>query len=88
MLDFFVSPYFLLFARLCLGGVFLMSSIGKLLDQKIAVILACAPIAVVAIALPRCYALGGELDDWRQASVGAASCKRVSPERGRFSSDA
>jgi uncharacterized membrane protein YphA (DoxX/SURF4 family) len=33
LLDFFTSPYFLLFARLCLGGVFLMSSIGKLLDQ-------------------------------------------------------
>src|SRR5436190_5196211 len=33
MLDFFVSPLFLLFARLCLGGVFLLSSTGKLLDQ-------------------------------------------------------
>ncbi|MFL5732319.1 MAG: MauE/DoxX family redox-associated membrane protein [Chloroflexia bacterium] len=33
MVDLFTSPYFLLFARLCLGGVFIMSSIGKLLDQ-------------------------------------------------------
>ena len=32
MLSFFTSPYFLLFARVCLGGVFLVSSIGKLLD--------------------------------------------------------
>src|SRR5215210_1957185 len=33
MLDFFVSPYFLLFARLCVGGVFIVSSIGKLMDK-------------------------------------------------------
>src|SRR5438552_8801168 len=28
-----MSPYLLLFARLCLGGVFLLSSTGKLLDK-------------------------------------------------------
>jgi uncharacterized membrane protein YphA (DoxX/SURF4 family) len=34
MLDFFNSPYFLLFARLCVAGVFLASSIGKLMDKE------------------------------------------------------
>lgn len=34
MIDFFTSPLFLLFARLCLGGVFLLSSTGKLLDKE------------------------------------------------------
>jgi uncharacterized membrane protein YphA (DoxX/SURF4 family) len=33
MLDFLTSPYFILFARLCVGGVFLVSSVGKLLDR-------------------------------------------------------
>ena len=33
MLDFFVSPLFLLFARLCVGGVFIMSGVGKWLDK-------------------------------------------------------
>src|SRR5829696_4048308 len=33
MLDFLTSPYFVLFARLCVGGVFLVSAIGKLLDR-------------------------------------------------------
>jgi Methylamine utilisation protein MauE len=33
MLDFFVSPLFLLFARLCVGGVFVMSGMGKFLDK-------------------------------------------------------
>jgi uncharacterized membrane protein YphA (DoxX/SURF4 family) len=33
MLDFFTSPYFLLFARLCVAGVFLASGIGKLMDK-------------------------------------------------------
>ncbi|MEO5953107.1 MAG: DoxX family protein [Chloroflexia bacterium] len=33
MLDFFVSPLFLLFARLCVGGVFIMSGVGKWLDR-------------------------------------------------------
>ena len=33
MLDFFASPYFLLFARLCVGGVFLASAVGKLMDK-------------------------------------------------------
>jgi len=33
MLDFFASPYFLLFARLCVGGVFMASSVGKLMDK-------------------------------------------------------
>ncbi len=33
MIDFLTSPYFLLFARLCVGGVFLVSGIGKLLDR-------------------------------------------------------
>jgi uncharacterized membrane protein YphA (DoxX/SURF4 family) len=33
MLDFFTSPYFLLFARLCLGGVFVVSGIAKWLDK-------------------------------------------------------
>ncbi|HEX9991160.1 MAG TPA: MauE/DoxX family redox-associated membrane protein [Chloroflexia bacterium] len=34
MLDFFTSPYFLLFARLCVAGVFLASGIGKLMDKE------------------------------------------------------
>jgi uncharacterized membrane protein YphA (DoxX/SURF4 family) len=34
MLDFVSSPYFVLFARLCVGGVFLASSAGKLLDRE------------------------------------------------------
>jgi uncharacterized membrane protein YphA (DoxX/SURF4 family) len=34
MHDFLTSPYFILFARLCVGGVFLVSSIGKLLDRQ------------------------------------------------------
>jgi hypothetical protein len=32
-MDFFTSPDFLLFARLTVGGVFLVSAIGKLLDK-------------------------------------------------------
>lgn len=34
MLTFFTSPYFLLFARLCVGGVFLASSFGKMIDKE------------------------------------------------------
>src|SRR5438094_10348635 len=34
MLNFLTSPYFLLFARLCVGGVFLASSFGKMLDKE------------------------------------------------------
>ena len=34
MFEFFLSPYFLLFARLCVGGVFLASAIGKMLDRE------------------------------------------------------
>lgn len=34
MLDFFVSPYFVLFARLCVGGVFLASAVGKMMDRE------------------------------------------------------
>lgn len=34
MVDFFTSPYFLLFARLCVGGVFLASAITKLMDRE------------------------------------------------------
>jgi uncharacterized membrane protein YphA (DoxX/SURF4 family) len=34
MVDFFTSPYFLLFARLCVGGVFLASAITKMLDRE------------------------------------------------------
>src|SRR5438552_871966 len=34
MLNFLTSPYFLLFARLCVGGVFLASSVGKMLDRE------------------------------------------------------
>ena len=34
MLDFVSSPYFVLFARLCVSGVFLASSAGKLLDRE------------------------------------------------------
>lgn len=34
MLDFFLSPYFLLFARLCVGGVFLASAVGKMMDRE------------------------------------------------------
>lgn len=33
MLDFLTSPYLVLFARLCVGGIFLVSSVGKLLDR-------------------------------------------------------
>ena len=33
MLDFLVSPLFLLFARLCVGGVFVVSGVGKFLDK-------------------------------------------------------
>ena len=32
-MDFFTSPYFLLFARLCVGGVFVISGVGKWLDK-------------------------------------------------------
>jgi uncharacterized membrane protein YphA (DoxX/SURF4 family) len=32
-MDFLTSPYFLLFARLCVGGVFLVSGLGKWLDK-------------------------------------------------------
>ena len=34
MSDFFLSPYFLLFARLCVGGVFLASAVGKMMDRE------------------------------------------------------
>jgi uncharacterized membrane protein YphA (DoxX/SURF4 family) len=34
MFDFFLSPYFLLFARLCVGGVFLASAVGKMMDRE------------------------------------------------------
>ncbi len=34
MFEFFVSPYFVLFARLCVGGVFLVSGLGKLADRE------------------------------------------------------
>ena len=33
MFDFLVSPLFLLFARICVGGVFVASGIGKFLDR-------------------------------------------------------
>jgi uncharacterized membrane protein YphA (DoxX/SURF4 family) len=33
MIEFFFSPLFLLFARLCVGGVFIMSGVGKWLDK-------------------------------------------------------
>src|SRR4051794_12648161 len=33
MVDFFTSPYFLLFARICLGGVFLASAVTKMMDR-------------------------------------------------------
>jgi uncharacterized membrane protein YphA (DoxX/SURF4 family) len=32
-MDFFTSPYFLLFARLCVGGVFIVSGLGKWVDK-------------------------------------------------------
>ena len=32
-LDFFTSPYFMLFARLCVGGVFIVSGLGKWVDK-------------------------------------------------------
>jgi uncharacterized membrane protein YphA (DoxX/SURF4 family) len=32
-MDFFTSPYFLLFARLCVGGVFVISGLGKWMDK-------------------------------------------------------
>lgn len=34
MVDFFTSPYFLLFARLCVGGVFLASAVTKMMDRE------------------------------------------------------
>lgn len=34
MLGFLSSPYFLLFARLCVGGVLLASALGKLADRE------------------------------------------------------
>src|SRR5438105_13784774 len=34
MWSFLLSPYLLLFARLCVGGVFLASGTGKLLDRE------------------------------------------------------
>lgn len=33
MLEFLTSPYFLLFARLCVGGVFIVSGVAKWLDK-------------------------------------------------------
>jgi uncharacterized membrane protein YphA (DoxX/SURF4 family) len=33
MLEFFTSPLFLLFARLCVGGVFIISGVAKWLDK-------------------------------------------------------
>ena len=33
MIEFFTSPLFLLFARLCVGGVFIVSGVGKWLDK-------------------------------------------------------
>lgn len=33
MIEFFTSPLFLLFARLCVGGVFVVSGVGKWLDK-------------------------------------------------------
>jgi uncharacterized membrane protein YphA (DoxX/SURF4 family) len=32
-MDFFTSPYFLLFARLCVGGVLVISGLGKWMDK-------------------------------------------------------
>src|SRR5689334_272066 len=32
-MDFLVAPYVVLFARLCVAGVFLASSVGKLMDR-------------------------------------------------------
>ncbi len=34
MLGFLTSPYFLLFARLCVAGVFLVSALGKMADRE------------------------------------------------------
>jgi hypothetical protein len=34
MFDLFVSPQFIFFARLCLGGVFLVSAIAKMMDRE------------------------------------------------------
>ena len=34
MLDLLASPYLILFARLCLGGVLIVGAIGKLLDAR------------------------------------------------------
>ncbi|MDQ6693026.1 MAG: DoxX family protein [Chloroflexota bacterium] len=34
MFEFFTSSYFLLFVRLCLGGVFLASALGKMADRE------------------------------------------------------
>jgi len=32
-MDFLTSSYFLLFARLCVGGVFIISGLGKWVDK-------------------------------------------------------
>jgi uncharacterized membrane protein YphA (DoxX/SURF4 family) len=34
MIEFLTSPYFVLFARLCVGGVFVVSGLGKLADRE------------------------------------------------------
>lgn len=34
MFEFLASPYFVLFARLCVGGVFIVSGLGKLADRE------------------------------------------------------
>ncbi|HEX8220236.1 MAG TPA: DoxX family protein [Chloroflexia bacterium] len=34
MTEFLASPYFVLFARLCVGGVFVVSGLGKLADRE------------------------------------------------------
>ena len=34
MFDFLTSPHLILFARLCLGGVLIVSAVGKLLDTR------------------------------------------------------
>jgi uncharacterized membrane protein YphA (DoxX/SURF4 family) len=33
-MDFFTSPYFILYARLCVGGVFLVSAVTKMMDRE------------------------------------------------------
>src|SRR5947207_4852625 len=68
MLDFLSSPYLILFARLCLGGVLIVSAIGKLLDKRTApeAVAAQVPFLPPALARPAAQAL-----PWIEGLLGA-----------------